>query len=55
MDKDGSEFRFIIALNDNYQGGRPYFKNIKLIFSGQNTHKCTWKMVLCIFKLVYRV
>ena len=47
--KDGSEFSFIIALNDDYKGGGTYFeqmrKNIKLkkgsclVFSGQNTHK----------------
>lgn len=50
--KDGSEFSFIIALNDNYKGGGTYFKNINkniklkkgsvLIFSGQNTHKGTY-------------
>ena len=47
--KDGSEFSFIIALNDEYQGGGTYFTEIKkqislgtgdcLIFSGQNKHK----------------
>lgn len=47
--KDGSEFSFILALNDEYQGGGTYFTEIKkhisletgdcLIFSGQNTHK----------------
>ena len=46
---DGSEFSFIIALNDNYDGGGTHFtksnKTIKLnigdclIFSGQNKHK----------------
>ena len=47
--KDGSEFSFIIALNDNYKGGGTYFESLKkniilkkgscLVFSGQNTHK----------------
>ena len=47
--EDGSEFSFIIALNDKFTGGGTTFKfnkkNIQLsigdclIFSGQNTHK----------------
>ena len=47
--EDGSEFSFIITLNDDFTGGGTTFKhnkmNIKpqigdcLIFSGQNTHK----------------
>lgn len=47
--EDGSEFSFIIALNDDFTGGGTTFKHkskiIKpkigdcLIFSGQNTHK----------------
>ena len=46
---DGSEFSFIIALNDNYEGGGTHFikpnksYNLNtgdcLLFSGQNTHK----------------
>jgi len=49
--KDGSEFSFIIALNDSkeYEGGGTYFINLKkniklekgdcLVFSGQNEHR----------------
>lgn len=49
--KDGSEFSFIIALNDSkeYEGGGTYFNNLKkniklekgdcLVFSGQNEHR----------------
>ena len=47
--KDGSEFSFIIALNDEYEGGGTYLKDNKkliklgvgdcLVFSGRNTHK----------------
>lgn len=46
---DGSEFSFIIALNDDYEGGGTYFtkedtivklhKGDCLIFSGQNEHQ----------------
>jgi hypothetical protein len=46
---DGSEFSFIIALNDDYTGGGTHFTETKetiklkagdcLIFSGQNKHK----------------
>lgn len=46
--KDGSEFSFIIALNDEFTGGGTYFTEIDkkihleigdcLLFSGQNTH-----------------
>ena len=46
---DGSEFSFIIALNDQYTGGGTYFPDLKehiklevgdcLVFSGQNKHK----------------
>lgn len=47
--KDGSEFSFILALNDEYKGGGTYFTELNkkvnletgdcLIFSGQNKHK----------------
>lgn len=47
--KDGSEFSFILALNNEYTGGGTYFTELKenvslnvgdcLIFSGQNKHK----------------
>jgi len=47
--RDGSEFSFIIALNDNFTGGGTYFVDTKkhislekgdcLVFSGQNKHK----------------
>ena len=46
--EDGSEFSFIIALNDNFKGGGTHFvhdnntiklnKGACLVFSGQNTH-----------------
>ena len=47
--RDGSEFSFIIALNDDFSGGGTYFVDTKkhislekgdcLVFSGQNKHK----------------
>ena len=47
--RDGSEFSFIIALNDDFSGGGTYFIDTKkhislekgdcLVFSGQNKHK----------------
>lgn len=47
--EDGSEFSFIIGLNDSYSGGGTQFKNTKktvhlgigdcLVFSGQNRHR----------------
>jgi len=47
--EDGSEFSFVIALNDDYKGGGTFFPNLKklvklkkgdvLIFSGQNRHR----------------
>jgi len=47
--RDGSEFSFIIALNEDYSDGGTYFTNTKkhiefetgdcLVFSGQNEHK----------------
>lgn len=49
LHKDGSEFSFVIALNNEFSGGGTYFENSQktinlnigdcLIFSGQNTHK----------------
>lgn len=46
---DGSEFSFIVALNDDYEGGGTYFTKLKtlvklkkgdcLVFSGQNRHR----------------
>lgn len=46
---DGSEFSFIISLNDDYSGGGTHFTNLNktvklqtgdcLLFSGQNLHK----------------
>ena len=45
---DGNEFSFIIALNDNYEGGGTHFKNLNqimkinkgdcLLFCGQRYH-----------------
>lgn len=47
--RDGSQFSFIIGLNDDYTGGGTYFTQMKkhiqfktgdcLVFSGQNEHK----------------
>ena len=47
--EDGSEFSFVIALNDDYEGGGTYFTKLKkkaslkmgdaLIFSGQEKHQ----------------
>lgn len=47
--EDGSEFSFILALNDDYEGGGTYFVNTDthiqlkkgecLLFSGQNRHR----------------
>lgn len=47
--EDGSEFSFIIGLNDDYEGGGTYFTKLKklvklqkgdcLVFSGQNRHR----------------
>lgn len=47
--EDGSEFSFVLALNDDYKGGGTFFPNLKklvklkkgdvLVFSGQNRHR----------------
>lgn len=47
--EDGSEFSFVIALNDDYEGGGTFFPHLNklltlkkgdvLIFSGQNRHR----------------